>query len=722
MKNIYNYKKATVFDLETDGLMDTVSKIYICGYKMYNQDKVNVFWGDSQESRIRAMLQWHIDNKIPMVCHNGITYDIPVLEKVYNIDLSELMVIDTLALSWYLNIDKKKHSLEALSSDYDVSDKFQVDHGDWINLTREQAISRVTADVDINVVVYNDFIERLEDMYSLAKDQIDSGNVGGKRVSRDEVIYLDRFVGDSVEEHVNRILTFLMSKKDAQALQEKTGWDVDLTYLTENIENLETLVEESAKNLEKVMPPIPEYKDRPEPKLKFKKNGDLSKSGENWERLKKGLSEKKEDDWGNKFFLVRKEGYITELTGYNQPNINGHQQVKDFLFKHGWKPKTFKYVRDEEAFDLWLKNKPRKGAQQWEWSSWKESKPEDRGIPQIRVEGVDGKELCESVSELAENVPEIKYLEEYSVIKHRLDTMKGILNRVDSDGKVYATCHGYTNTLRLKHMAPIVNLPGANKKYAEPIRGSLVAKDGYVSCGSDLSSLEDRVKVMFMIPHDPVYAKEMSQEDYDPHLSTAIAMGEITEEQSDGYKSGKLTPEEKSFVGGKRSDAKPVNYLSVYGGSWKALQIQTGWDRKRCEDAINSYWELNWSVKSIAEEQVVITDKKGLQWLVNPINGHCYSVRSEKDYFSTLAQGTGSYFFDIWVDKIITKQKLLWNKCTLTASMHDEIVLVIKDNVKIKGLFEKIIRDSIKEVSEDFMLRRELDCDVQFNKRYSEIH
>lgn len=52
----------------------------------------------------------------------------------------------------------------------------------------------------------------------------------------------------------------------------------------------------------------------------------------------------------------------------------------------------------------------------------------------------------------------------------------------------------------------------------------------------------------------------------------------------------------------------------------------------------------------------------------------------------------------------------------------DEIVLVFKNTQKIKNLFEKIIRDSIKEVSEEFMLRRELGCDVQFDRAYSGIH
>jgi hypothetical protein len=63
-----------------------------------------------------------------------------------------------------------------------------------------------------------------------------------------------------------------------------------------------------------------------------------------------------------------------------------------------------------------------------------------------------------------------------------------------------------------------------------------------------------------------------------------------------------------------------------------------------------AYWKLNWSVKAIAEEQVVITDSRGDKWLVNPVNGFCYSLRKDSDRFSTLAQGTGSYFFEKYND------------------------------------------------------------------------
>lgn len=717
MKKIYNYRKATVFDIETDGLLDEVSKIHILGFKMENLG-IKTILGSNHE-RIKAMLAWHIENEIPVACHNSISYDIPALEKVLGLDLSKLMVINTLSLSWYLNINHNKHSLEALSHEYDVPEKYAVADDAWENLSYDDAVKRVTSDVAINTAVYHDFIDRLEGMAAAAKKVIDNGEVGGKRTSPEEIIYLDSLVGISVEEHVNRILTFLMFKDDVMALQEKTKWDVDIPYLEENIAKLEILVVDSANKLEAVMPKIPKYTVRNKPKVMFKKNGDMSVAGEKWTFLMARNNGSK-DSFGN--LIVReRNGVFEELTSLEEPNINSSQQVKEFLFSHGWKPATFKYVRNKKDFSAWVESRPKEGAAHWEWTEWKDKKPEDRAVPQVRIDGDDGKELCESVEELAETVNEIRYLEEYSVIKHRYDSLKGILSRCDKDGKVESSWHGLTNTLRVKHRAPIVNLPASTKKYAEAIRGCLIAPDKFITCGSDLSSLEDRVKVMFMMPHDPEYATLMSSDRFCPHLVTAVAMGEISDEQMFAYIDKTLDDTERAFVYSKRSDAKPVNYLSVYGGTWKALQRQTGWTEKRCKDAIEAYWDKNWSVKAIADEQVVVKCPKGLSWLVNPINGFCYSVRSDKDKFSTLAQGTGSYLFDMWIDKILTKQEEIWNKKTITSTYHDEGVWVHRDTEELREAFYKIIKDSIKEVSEEYLLRRSLDCEVDFGKRYSDV-
>ena len=482
---ITNYKKATVCDLESDGLLDTITKIHIIGYKLYNSEEVGWLFGDDDLGRIHKMLDYHIDNKIPMVFHNGVGFDKRAMEMVLERDLSELQIIDTLWLSYYLNINLKSHSIEALSSQYDVGDKFEVDPEDWKDLPKDVAIKRVTSDVEIGTAVWEDFRSRLEEMYTLAKDEIDSGNVGGSRMYPDEETFIDKLKGRDVEWHVARILGYITAIAEVVSVQERVGWEVDIDNLTEHLTKLEALADSSAKELESVMPKVPKYVKRKEPKEPYLKSGQLSATGKRWHEYKKLLKGEAKDELGNPLAFVKKAGEIEVLNGYTPPNINSHVQVKQFLFDNGWIPQTFEYKRDNEAFQEWIDRKPPKGSPRGSWTEWNNSKPKDREIPQIK----DGDELCRSITELAEKVPEIKVLEEYSVITHRISVLKGMLESVRSDGKVEASAHGLTSTLRLMHRKPIVNLPSADSLHGQGIRSSLIAGEGNISIGSDLSSL-----------------------------------------------------------------------------------------------------------------------------------------------------------------------------------------------------------------------------------------
>ncbi|MNR02811.1 hypothetical protein D3C85_1186780 [compost metagenome] len=107
---------------------------------------------------------------------------------------------------------------------------------------------------------------------------------------------------------------------------------------------------------------------------------------------------------------------------------------------------------------------------------------------------------------------------------------------------------------------------------------------------------------------------------------------------------------------------------------------------------------------------------------MNPINGFCYALRKESDRFSTLAQGTGSYFFDMWVDSILDQMQEKYGKKTLTGSFHDENILVIKDLPKYREEFAEIISNAIDVVNQRYKLRRKLGCETQYGQRYSEIH
>lgn len=712
MKKIYNWEKATVADLESDGLLREATKIHVLCCEMANNKAVSIKGSDIE--RLKAFFNYHIDNEVPVVFHNGATFDIVLVEKLLGIDLSKLMLIDSLALSWYLNFSRMKHGLGTFHEDYGI-EKPPVD--DWTNLTYEEYEHRCKEDVKINVALWNDLKARLVDMYTIAQAQIDAGNVGGKRLTEDEEIYIDRYVGGSVTEAIDRLLTFLMFKMDCARLQEDTGWEVDVELLESSIEQLTKEGAEAKAELESVMPVVPKYVDRKKPAKPFKKNGELSASGEAWEEIKKLITSKATDEYGHPMVKSsEKEGVVKLLTSYEQPNGNSPDQIKAFLYSKGWVPQTFKYERDEEAFNKWVASKPREGANNQAWSAWKESRPEDRAIPQITVAGDDGKELCPSLEELAEEVPEIRVYAKYCVLKHRLGVLNGF-KRDLYNGKLQARINGFTNTLRVQH-AEIVNLAGVDKPYGKIVRGVLVAGKGKVSVGSDLSSLEDRTKHHFMLPHDPEYVATMQEDDFDPHILMALTAKMVTQQEFDDFKAGNKSANAKAA----RKKGKTTNYASVYNAGAPKIAQAAGVSLKEGKILHEAYWKLNWSVKAIAEEQCVIKDSRGNKWLVNPINGFCYALRKESDRFSTLAQGTGSFFFDMWVDKILEKMYAKYGKKTLTGSFHDENILVIKDLPKYREEFANIIQEAIEDVNIEFKLRRKLGCETQFGQRYSEIH
>ena len=737
MKAVKNWRKATVSDIETDGLLEQLSKLHVVAFQMSNKTEPSTIKG-SDEGRVKKMLSWHIENEIPIVGHNFILYDVPALEKLLDIDLSDLIVIDTMALSWYLNPARKKHGLDGFGADYGV-EKPKIDN--WEDLTYEEYQHRCIEDVKINKLLWDDLSERLVEIYSKSKEMIDSGLVGGKRVSVDEEIYLDRLKGLSVDEHIERILTFLSFKLSTYKLQEGFGIQLDIPYIEESVAKVEKIVQDCKDELESILPPIAKYSKKSKPKGDpYKKNGELTVSYQSWEKVKEDYRNKAVDERGSRLVLLGKneptvlvdgeersrpvddiEEFLV-LKSYEKANARSPGQIKDFLFSHGWVPENFNEIEDkkekavwEEELAEWKKIKGRRPP--------KPQKPEPRKVPQTTVDGEDGKELCPSVEAMADDYPEIRVYSNMNLWAHRLGVLKGFLKNCDETGRIKASAKGFTNTLRMCH-AQVVNLVGVDKKGGDMIRGAFIADEGQIEVGSDLASLEDRTKHHFMLPYDPNYVSTMMEDDFDPHLLMAVTAGFITQAEMDEYKAGNKKP----HVTKGRKLGKSTNYSAVYGAGAAKIAQTAKVDDSVGKQLHEAYWNLNWSVQAIAADQALVKlEKKDKNyyhtlWLVNPVNGFCYSLRAEKDIFSTLCQGTGSFFFDMWVKNILRRQKEVFGVNKLQLQMHDEIMYSFKNTGKLKKIMEDVIRNSIQDVNEEFLLRRKLDVDVQFGHRYSEIH
>lgn len=516
---------------------------------------------------------------------------------------------------------------------------------DWHSLSSEEYLHRCEEDTKINWLLWKRFWNLLVRLY------------------------------DNDEEAIWRYIDYLEFKMDCAAKQEKHKWKLDHELTQKSLNELTIEFEEKTKALAAVMPQVPVISTKKYPAKPLKKNGTLSESGRKWQEF---LAEQK--------LPSNHKEPVDYVSGYEDPNPNSVPQIKDWLFSLGWKPLTFKYKNDPGApFG---------------------SKP--RAIPQINKEAQHGGGLCDSIILMFDKHPELKELDSHGVLKHRIGLLNGFLENANEEDEIEAQISGLTNTLRFKHKV-IVNLPRTNRPYADAVRGSLVAREGCVLVGADMSSLEDRIKQHFIYKFDPEFVEKVNIDGYDPHIELAVLGKMLTPEQGEAYRKGDKT--HKPI----RDIAKNGNYACQYGAGAPKISLTTGISLAAAKEVHKAYWKINWGVKAVAEDQKVKTIDDQL-WLLNPVNGFYYSLRNEKDIFSTLVQGTGAYCFDVWVGYVL----LSYDK--LIAQFHDEWVMEVKDTEEeINKLFQ-IAKDAMEESNIFLQLDRRLDCEVQKGKRYSDIH
>lgn len=162
-----------------------------------------------------------------------------------------------------------------------------------------------------------------------------------------------------------------------------------------------------------------------------------------------------------------------------------------------------------------------------------------------------------------------------------------------------------------------------------------------------------------------------------------------------------------------RGIAKNANYACVYGAFPPKIAKTANIPLNKAQELHTAYWKQNWSVKKVAGLLKTKT-VRGQQWLYNPVSNFWYSLRAEKDKFSTLNQGTGVYCFDVWLGFVRNKRP------QLTGQFHDEIILCVK-----KGYRDEVtafLKECIDDANEFLNLNRKLDIGIDFGNNYAEIH
>lgn len=657
--------KRIIFDIEADGLIENATKIHCLCWTDFDTGEIGQITNYSDMRKLIVLPE-----NLTVIGHKIITYDVPMLEKFLHIDMSNIRQVDTLVLSQYLFPTMLKHGLEVWGEIFGI-EKPEIDI--WIDDGTPdftaRMLHRCSEDVKINTKLFEHEIEYLSKIYT---------NLGD----------------------IKKPIAYLGHKAKCAREQEEQKLRIDIEKTKTNLSMLQGKAAEKIEILKTIMPRVKVYQIKSKPKVFNKQDGSISKLGEDWLKF---LKKRKLPEYHN--------GAVKFIKTTKDPNPKSHQQLKEWLFSLGWVPTTFKWVREKDANGVTDYGQPA------------------RQIPQLASDDNTG--LCQSVKDLFEKESKLEELESLFVINHRIGILEGFLENVDINGFLKAEVSGFTNTLRFTHKKPIVNLPQIPKLYWKEVRECIIAPEGHILCNTDMSGLEDRTKMHYIYFYDPEYVNAMMSEDFDPHLYIAVKAGLLAQEEVDWYKAYEkrkkecedqkiefiTTPEEKakhSRIKGIRLKAKKTNFAAIYGAGAPKIAVTANIPLKESVIFYNAYWKVNWSIKKIVENTIVQEMDNGQMWLWNPVAEMWYSLKTMKDIFSTLNQGTGDYAFNVYVKHCRAKGY------KICMQYHDE-----HTSARLIGTEEetkKILNESIRETNEELQLNIQLGISIEFGYNYADTH
>lgn len=278
-----------IFDIETNGLYHEATKIHCFSYIIYENKQTTEPFSITDEKDIVSFINNNRDALF--VGHNIIRYDILVLEKLLNIDLHDLKIVDTLGLSWYLYVKQKVHGLEYWGEEFNIPKPYI---GDWENLSIEDYKNRCETDVLINTKLFRVFFNILSLLY-------DS---------------YDKFYP---------LIEYSNFKLDCLKEQENSGVTLDKEWCLDALKKVSNEVDRKTDLLSSAMPEHLGKIIKKKPNKLIKADGTLSNYGASWleNLIQRGLSLDSD--------IIREK-----------PNPASNAQIKEWLFELGWIPETFK--------------------------------------------------------------------------------------------------------------------------------------------------------------------------------------------------------------------------------------------------------------------------------------------------------------------------------------------------------------------------------------------
>ena len=290
--------KSLVFDIETDGLDAT--KIWCISICDVETELVSSFWGDNLKDGLDAL-----KSADKLIGHNILCFDIPVVEKLTGVYLSDKKIVDTLVLSRLFNpVREGNHGLEGWGFRLGFP---KIEFDDYDNFSQDM-VTYCERDVLLNKKVYD----------ALSEER--------KGFSRESI---------DLELNVAQIV-------DAQ---RKKGFMLNMNYTADLLDFLEDRLHITVTEVHKEFQPE-EHTLILYPVKTFA--GKLSK-------LAVAANGKKYRLNSDEYDALTYHDQVARITR-TEFNLGSRKQIGSYLQKFGWKPKKFTPTGQPIVDEKTLKN------------------------------------------------------------------------------------------------------------------------------------------------------------------------------------------------------------------------------------------------------------------------------------------------------------------------------------------------------------------------------
>jgi len=386
--------RSLVFDIETDDLKAT--KLWCIVAQDLDSNEIFRFAPHQIESGLELL-----KSADALIGHNIIGFDIPVIKQLTGVDLSNKKLIDTLVLSRLFNPTREGgHSLEMWGYKLNYN---KIDFEDYSCYSKEM-MDYCVRDVQLNTQVYHRLIQQESKGFSKESARLEQG-------------------------------CSLILKE-----QEQNGFQFDQPKAEKLLSNFYKRMSEVTEEVHKVFKP--KWVDIKLVTPKFKKDGNLSKSGLRVKEYEQLIETKKYEPFMRQ-----------ELQDFN---LGSRKQIGEYLKDFGWKPNKFT--------------------------------PTGQPI------------VDEKVLHKITDIPEAQLIAEYLLLQKRIAQIESWIKFVENDGRV----HGFvipngTITGRMTHRNPnMAQVPSVKTPYGTECRECWIVPRGYKLVGIDASGLELRMLAHYM--------------------------------------------------------------------------------------------------------------------------------------------------------------------------------------------------------------------------------